>query len=58
MGDSATPKVMRSLRAAEGVELMNFRQAEGYLRKFRFLSHLILPEGGLRSGEGLSQPGR
>ncbi|MEP6655068.1 MAG: TAXI family TRAP transporter solute-binding subunit, partial [Myxococcales bacterium] len=51
MGDSATPKVMRSLRAAAGVEVMNFRQAEAYLRKFRFLSHLVLPEGGYDLGK-------
>ena len=38
MGDSATPQVMRSLRDAPGVEMMNFRQAAGYVRKFRFLS--------------------
>lgn len=45
MGDSATPKVMRSLRETAGVELMSFRQADGYVRKLRFLSKLTLPEG-------------
>ncbi|MBC8133545.1 MAG: ABC transporter substrate-binding protein [Deltaproteobacteria bacterium] len=45
MGDSATPKIMRSLRAAAGIDVMSFRQAEGYLRKFRFLTRLTLPEG-------------
>lgn len=45
MGDSATPQVMRSLRVVPGIELTSFRQAEGYLRKFRFLSKLTLPEG-------------
>jgi TRAP-type uncharacterized transport system substrate-binding protein len=47
MGDSATPQVMRSLRAVPGIELASFRQAEGYLRKFRFLSKLTLPEGAM-----------
>jgi NMT1-like family len=47
MGDSATPQVMRSLRAVDGVELSSFRQADGYLRKFRFLSKLTLPEGAM-----------
>src|SRR6185369_9553772 len=45
MGDSATPKVMRSLRAAPGIELMHFRQADGYVRKLHFLTKLTLPEG-------------
>jgi TRAP-type uncharacterized transport system substrate-binding protein len=47
MGDSATPKVMASLRAAPGVNLMSFRQAAGYVRKFRFLSRLTMPEGSI-----------
>jgi hypothetical protein len=47
MGDSATPKVMVSLRAVPGVNLMSFRQAAGYVRKFRFLSRLSMPEGAL-----------
>jgi hypothetical protein len=51
MGDSATPKVMASLRAAPGVALMNFRQAAGYTRKFRFLSRLTLPEGAIDLGK-------
>jgi TRAP-type uncharacterized transport system substrate-binding protein len=47
MGDSATPQVMRSLRGVPGIELMSVRQADGYLRKFRFLSKLTLPEGAM-----------
>ena len=50
MGDSATPEVMRSLREVPGIELVTFRQAEGYLRKFRFLSKLTLPEGAIDLG--------
>jgi TRAP transporter TAXI family solute receptor len=50
MGDSATPKVMRSLREVDGVRLMSFRQAEGYVRKMHFLSHLTLPEGAMDLG--------
>jgi hypothetical protein len=45
MGDSATPRVMRGLRDTVGVELMSFRQAQGYVRRFRFLTRLTLPEG-------------
>lgn len=47
MGDSATTQVMRSLRSAPGIELVSFKQAQGYLRKFRFLSALTLPEGAM-----------
>jgi TRAP-type uncharacterized transport system substrate-binding protein len=45
MGDSATPAIMRKLRNNPDIEIANFRQADGYLRKFRFLSKLTLPEG-------------
>ena len=47
MGDSATPAVMRSLRGLPDIQLASFRQADGYLRKFRFLSKLTLPEGAM-----------
>jgi TRAP-type uncharacterized transport system substrate-binding protein len=50
MGDSATPKVMRSLREVAGIQLMSFRQAEGYVRKMHFLTHLTLPEGAMDLG--------
>ncbi len=53
MGDSATPEVMRSLRDLPGIELLTFRQADAYLRKFRFLSKLTLPEGRHGSREEL-----
>jgi hypothetical protein len=42
---------MRSLRAVPGIELVSFRQADGYLRKFRFLSKLTLPEGAMDLGK-------
>ena len=51
MGDSATPRMMRSLRDTPGIEMMNFRQAAGYVRKFRFLSRLTLPEGAMDLGK-------
>ncbi len=47
MGDSATLEVMHSLRGVPGIELATFRQADAYLRKFRFLSKLTLPEGAM-----------
>ena len=51
MGDSASPKVMRRLRDTPGVEMMNLRQAAGYVRKFRFLTRLTLPEGAIDLGK-------
>jgi hypothetical protein len=56
MGDSATPRIMRRLRDTPGVEMMNFRQAAGYVRKFPFLSRLLLPEGAMDLGK--NQPPR
>jgi TRAP-type uncharacterized transport system substrate-binding protein len=47
MGDSATPAVMRTLRGLPEIQLASFRQADGYLRKFRFLSKETLPEGAM-----------
>jgi hypothetical protein len=47
MGDSATPKVIASLRAEPSVSLMSFRQAAGYARRPRFLTRLTLPEGAM-----------
>jgi TRAP-type uncharacterized transport system substrate-binding protein len=51
MGDSATPQIMKRLRAMDDIEIANFRQADGYLRKFRFLSKLTLPEGAYDLGK-------
>jgi len=51
MGDSATPAIMRKLRNNDQIEIANFRQADGYLRKFKFLSKLTLPEGAYDLGK-------
>lgn len=45
--DTATREIFRKLRAAPEIELMNFRQAKGYVRRLRYLTHLQLPEGAL-----------
>jgi TRAP-type uncharacterized transport system substrate-binding protein len=49
-GDSATAPVYRSLRNASGLSIMSFRQANGYQRRLRFLSHFTLPEGAIDLG--------
>jgi hypothetical protein len=51
MGDSTTPQVMRALLDTPGVQMMNFRQAAGYVRRFRFLTRLTLPEGAIDLGK-------
>ena len=51
MGDSATPQIMRKLRATPGIDLMGFRQADAYARKMHFLTVLTLPEGGYDLGK-------
>jgi TRAP-type uncharacterized transport system substrate-binding protein len=51
MGDSVTRTVMRKLRRSDDVEVASFRQADGYLRRFRFLSKMNLPEGAYDLGK-------
>ncbi len=43
----------RELMRTPGVKLMNFRQADGYLRRIRFLSRLSAPEGSFDLGMNL-----
>jgi TRAP-type uncharacterized transport system substrate-binding protein len=51
MSDSVSRQVMRMLRKRDDIEVASFRQADGYLRKFRFLSKLTLPEGAYNLGK-------
>ena len=53
MGDSATPAVMRGLMATPGIKLLSFKQADGYLRRFSFLSKLTLPRGAIDLGKNI-----
>ena len=53
MGDSATPAVMRGLMARPGIRLLSFKQADGYLRRFTFLSKLTLPRGAVDLGKNI-----
>jgi hypothetical protein len=47
MGDSATRELMHRMRQAPNIQLLSFRQADAYVRRFQFLSKLTLPEGAL-----------
>ena len=53
MGDSAVPALMRKLFQAPGIRLFDFEQAEGYVRRFRYLNKLELPMGSVDLGKNL-----
>ncbi len=52
-GDSASLKSMRGLLRQEGIRLFEFIQADGYVRRFPYLSKLDIPAGAFDLGEGL-----
>ncbi len=45
MGDSAPTQTLRSLVRAPGIQLLDFRQADAYVRRHTFLNKIVLPEG-------------
>lgn len=51
MGDSAAPPTMGRLLRTPGIRLVNFKQAEAYSRRFRYLSELKLPMGAFNLGK-------
>lgn len=51
MGDSATRETMRTLLHTSGVRLFDFDQADGYVRRFRYLTKLELPPGSIDLGK-------
>src|SRR5258708_5248088 len=53
MGELVRGQVTRDLLKVPGIRLMNFRQADGYLRRLKFLSRLTLPEGAFDLGQDL-----
>ena len=55
MGDSAVSGAFRKLLGAPGVRLLDFAQADGYVRRFRYLSKLELPAGSLDLGGNLPE---
>ena len=52
-GDSATPAVIKGLMTTPGIRLMSIKQADGYLRRFSFLSKLTLPQGAIDLGKNI-----
>jgi len=53
MGDSATPGAFRKLLNARDIRLFDFAQADGYVRRFRYLSKIELPPGSIDLGKNL-----
>jgi hypothetical protein len=55
MGDTAATGGFRKLLGAPGVRLLDFAQADGYVRRFRYLSKLELPPGSLDLGRNVPE---
>jgi TRAP-type uncharacterized transport system substrate-binding protein len=52
-GDSASYDVVRQLLHADGIRMFNFVRADAYVRRFPYLSKLLVPEGAFDLGEDL-----
>jgi TRAP-type uncharacterized transport system substrate-binding protein len=55
MGDSAVTGAFRKLLGAPGVRLFDFAQADGYMRRFRYLLKLELPAGSFDLGRNVPE---
>ena len=55
MADSASSRTMRSLMQSPGLHLVNFTQADGYVRRIGYLSKLTIPEGAMDFGRNLPE---
>jgi TRAP-type uncharacterized transport system substrate-binding protein len=53
MGEIVRGRVTRDLLKVPGISLMNFTQADGYMRRLKFLSRLTLPRGAFDLGQDL-----
>jgi len=53
MADSATSQTMRTLLRAPGIHLVNFSQADGYVRRVGYLNRLVIPKGAVDFGENV-----
>jgi len=53
MADSASSRTMRSLLQSPGIHLVNFTQADGYVRRIGYLSKLKIPEGAMDFGKNI-----
>lgn len=53
MGDSASTKTLIGLGRSADVRMFTFAQADAYVRRFRYLNKMTLPEGSLDLGKNL-----
>ena len=53
MGESASVQNMRTLLQADGVNLFDFTQADGYTRRINYLNKLELPKGSIDLGRNI-----
>ena len=53
MGDSASSQTMRTLLRAPGIQMFDFKQADGYTRRFSYLNKLDFPRGSIDFGKDL-----
>jgi TRAP-type uncharacterized transport system substrate-binding protein len=53
MGESASTQEMRKLLMTEGIQMMNFTQADGYTRRVSYLNKLVLPKGSIDLGKNI-----
>jgi len=52
-GDSASPATIREMLHTEGIRLFDFPQADAYVRRFAYLSKLVVPSGAFDLGLNL-----
>ncbi len=53
MGESASPAILRELLHSPGIDLMDFRQADAYTRRFDYLNKLVVPMGVIDFGKNI-----
>jgi hypothetical protein len=53
MADSASSQTMRSLLRTPGIQLVDFVQADGYMRRIGYLNKLVMPRGAMDFGKDI-----
>lgn len=53
MADSASSQTMRSLLRTPGIGLVNFTQADAYVRRIGYLNKLVMPKGAMEFGKNI-----
>jgi hypothetical protein len=53
MADSASSQTMRALLRTQEIKLVNFAQADGYVRRINYLNKLTIPRGAMDFGKDI-----